>query len=314
MKKIFIYFLLAITLGTLLLVKYFGPWETQNQKGPDIKVYITREDKRVNMYLEDYLVGVLAAEMPAEFQMEALKAQAIAARTYALKKINQFPASGNKLHPKAEICTDPCHCQGWLSAQEMKEKWGWRKAREYERKLKQAVKDTTGKVAKFEENLIDPVYHSTCGGQTENAEEVWTYSIPYLKNVPCPWDEASPKFESNLTISLAEINQKLGLQIKMTDLSPSTIQLLSKTATGRVKTIMVSNKVFSATEIRSRLSLNSTNFTWKMINEGVIFKTTGYGHGVGMCQYGANGLAKEGYSADKILKYYYQGIKIEKIY
>jgi len=314
MRKVLLCFLLAIILGTLLLVKYFGPWETSDNKGPTIHVYLASEGKTANMHLEDYLVGVLAAEMPAKFEMEALKAQAIAARTYALKKIKTFQSSGNKVHPKAEICTDPSHCQGWLSAKEMKAKWGWLKSREYERKLKLAVRETAGEVAKFKQDLIDPVYHSTCGDQTENAEEVWTYPVSYLKSVPCTWDRESPKFESNLTIPLSEFNKKLGLNIKSADFSSKTLQILSKTATGRVKTILVSNKVFSSTEFRRCLSLNSTNFTWNVTNGEINFQTIGYGHGVGMCQYGANGLAKKGYSAENILKHYYQGIKIEKIY
>ncbi|MEL7568295.1 MAG: stage II sporulation protein D [Dehalobacterium sp.] len=313
MRKVLLCFLLAIILGTLLLVKYFGPWET-NKHGPTIHIYFAAEGKTANMYLEDYLVGVLAAEMPAEFEIEALKAQAIAARTYALKKIKAFQGSGNKVHPKAEICSDPSHCQGWLSAKEMKAKWGWLKSWEYERKLKLAVRETAGEVAKFQQDLIDPVYHSTCGGQTENAEEVWTYSVSYLKSVPCSWDRQSPKFESSLIIPLTDFNKKLDLNIKATDFSSKTLQILSKTATGRVKTLSVSNKVFSATDFRRRLSLNSTNFTWNVTNEGIIFQTIGYGHGVGMCQYGANGLAQKGYRAENILKHYFPGIKVEKMY
>lgn len=314
MKKVFLCFLTVLLLGTFLLLKIFGPWDTSNKRGPTIHVYLAAESKTIDMYLEEYLVGVLAAEMPAKFEIEALKAQAIAARTYALKKIKTFQGSGNKVHPKAEICTDPSHCQGWLSEKEMKEKWGWLKSWEYERKLKLAVRETAGEVATFQQDLIDPVYHSTCGGQTENAEEVWTYSVPYLKSMPCTWDRESPKFQSNITIPFPEFNKKLGLNIKIADFSSKTLQVLTKTTTGRVKTILVSNKVFSATEFRRLLSLNSTNFTWNVTKEGIIFQTIGYGHGVGMCQYGANGLAQKGYSAEKILQHYYQGIKIEKMY
>lgn len=313
MRKIFYGFLLAMILGTFLLVKYFGPWDTSGQSGPTINVLSVTDDRIVKMPLEDYLVGVLAAEMPAMFEKEALKAQAIAARTYALKKIKAFEHAGNKVHPKAEICTDPSHCQGWLSEKEMKKKWGWFRSWEYKRKLRSAVHETAGEVAKFQQDLIDPVYHSTCGGQTENAEEVWTYAVPYLKSVPCASDRESPKFESNLTIPITEFNKKLGLN-NAGSISQNALQVLTKTASGRVKTVQVANKVFSATELRKIFALNSTSFTWAVTKDGITFKTRGYGHGVGMCQYGANGLAQKGYTAEKILKYYYSGIEIEKIY
>lgn len=312
MKKLLLWLFIIFVLAIFLLLKFFGPWETS--KGPLIHVYLSSEKKTVNMYLEDYLVGVLAAEMPAAFETEALEAQAIAARTYTLKKVKTFQSSGNKEHPKAEICTDPSHCQGWLPEKEMKKKWGWMKSWEYERKLKQAVHMTAGKVAKYQKELIDPVYHSTCGGQTENSEEVWTYAIPYLKSVPCKWDGASPKFQNDITFTFSELNKKLGLNIKADSFSAESIQIMAKTNTGRVKTVKILDKVFTATDFRKRLSLNSTNFTWNVTNEGITFKTVGYGHGVGMCQYGANGLAKEGYSPEKILQHYYQGISIEKIY
>jgi stage II sporulation protein D len=318
MKRLFLYFFMVLIFATLLLVKYFGPWDTADKKGPIIHVYSSSENRTEKMLLEDYLVGVLAAEMPAGFEKEALKAQAIAARTYALKKMKAFQSSGNKVHPQAEICVNPSHCQGWISSKEMRKKWGMIKSWEYERKLKSAVRETAGAVLKYGQDLIDPVYHSTCGGRTENAEEVWANPIPYLKSVSCTWDRESPKYQGSLNFSLSELNKKLGLDLKEDSFSNGSLQKLSETKTGRVKIIKAGNKVFSATEFRQLLGLNSTNFTWQVnnqvTNKEIIFRTIGYGHGVGMCQYGANGLAKKGCSAEKILKYYYQGVNIEKIY
>ncbi|ATW25973.1 stage II sporulation protein D [Candidatus Formimonas warabiya] len=312
MRKIFFYFLMILTLGMVLLVKYFGPWETGGEKGPPIRVFFVQEKKTVSLPLEEYLVGVLAAEMPAEFEKEALKAQAIAARTYALKKIKFSTKTINQEHPNADVCTDPGHCQGWLSEEEMKKKWGWLRYWEYQKKLKAAVKATCGEVATYEKQLIDPVYHSTCGGRTENSEEVWTYATPYLKSVPCKWDQDSPKYRTRLLIPFSQLSEKLGGKIN--NPSAFTIKALEKTKTGRLKTILVGNKRMAATEFRRIFGINSTNFTWKIQKEGVELTIVGYGHGVGMCQFGANGLAKEGYNAEKILKYYYQGIEIEKLY
>jgi stage II sporulation protein D len=180
--------------------------------------------------------------------------------------------------------------------------------------LREAVRETSGLVILYRQELIDPVYHSTCGGATENGEEVWSYPVPYLKSVSCAWDRESPKYQDRATFSLVELNKRLGLENKGEKYSSSYIQVIGKTKTGRVKTIRVGNKVFSAAEFRHILGLNSTNFTWQMCQEEIIFQTKGYGHGVGMCQYGANGLAKKGYSAEKILHYYYPGVTIDKIY
>lgn len=208
MKRFSLFLLFLFALGTFLLLKFFGPWESENMGGPLIRVYLTGENKTVHMPLEEYLVGVLAAEMPACFEEEALKAQAVAARTYALQKQEASQSAPNPFHPQSDVCINPSHCQGWLSSQEMKAKWGWLKYREYERKLRRVLGETHGLVAKFEGKLIDPVYHSTCGGRTENGAEIWTNDVPYLTSVSCALDQESPRYQGATTVPINEFLKK----------------------------------------------------------------------------------------------------------
>jgi len=318
MKKFLFTLLLLLVVGTLLLVKYFGPEDRSSESGPVIRVYLTNEKKTVSLPLEKYLVGVVAAEMPARFEKEALKAQAVAARTYAFRRLKYFAKMVNKDHPQAEVCSNPSHCQGWISDREMKEKWGWWGCWEYRRKIISAVRETEGKIIVYQGEPIEPVYHSTCGSRTENAGEVWQYSAPYLKSVPCNWDQDSPKFQAVTFLSFPDLEKKLGIQLAVQPAAKisarSNLKIMEQTSTGRVKTVKVGNKIWSAAEFRLRLGLNSTNFSWRYTDQGMEFTTIGYGHGVGMCQYGANGLAKLGKSAEEILKYYYSGVSLQKIY
>jgi stage II sporulation protein D len=308
MKKIIVvlFFLLFI----YALVKIISLPDISGENGPPIKVYQVHEKKTVSMKLEEYLVGVLAAEMPARFEKEALKAQAIAARTYALRRLKLNAKLNNRGHPQAEVCTNPAHCQGWLSDNEMKEKWGWLDYWENKRRIKSAVRETFGKVVTYQGDLIEPVYHSTCGMRTESAEEIWKHPVPYLKSVSCKWDRESPKYRSVTALSFTELKEKLGLDSKV----QPVLKIMGRTGSGRVKSINIGNKVWPATEFRSSLGINSTNFSWKVKDQKIEFITSGYGHGVGMCQYVANGLAKEGKKAEYILTYYYTGVKIEKLY
>ena len=314
-KLLFALLILAFLFPIVLFI--FEVSNSLPDNSPRIRVFLAEENKIVTMPLEDYLVGVVAAEMPAGFHSEALKAQAIAARTYALKRINHFGKGVNDSHTKAHICTSPKHCQGWLDDGEMKKKWGRWGYWKYQGKILSAVQDTSGQVITYQRELIDPVYHSTCGGKTENAEDIWTYPLPYLKSVSCKWDRESTKYQAKTLISFQELRDKLGADLEVypvSGLSGQQLQVSEKTAGGRIKSLKVGGTVLSGTEFRRRLSLNSTNFTWAFRDEGVEFSTTGYGHGVGLCQYGANGMAKEGKPAQEIIKYYYQGVRIEKIY
>lgn len=283
--------------------------------GPNLRIFNHRTAQVMVMPLEKYVFGVVAAEMPASFHLEALKAQAVIARTYALKKINNYSQMSSSAHPDADICTDPKHCQDWKSDVELREKWGF-KYFNYYHKVQSAVKATQGEVVTYQGKLIEPVYHSTCGGRTENSEDVWMVKLPYLRSVECHWCKNSPRYEQRLLLSWDEIEKRLDFPVVtlvsgVKTIDPQDIiQPLKKTATGRIKQLQIGEQVISGTEFRNRLELNSIWVSLEADQEKVIFYMRGFGHGVGLCQYGANGLAREGKNYKEIIKYYYQDVEI----
>jgi stage II sporulation protein D len=286
-----------------------GLWE-----GPGVKLLINGTGEIRTIPLEQYLVGVVAAEMPAAFEMESLKAQAVAARTYTLRKMQLQ----NDKHPEADICDDPNHCQAWLSDEAMQARWGMTGYTAYKRKIQRAVQETQGLVLTYDKQLIDPVYHSTSGPRTENSEDVWQIAVPYLRSVECTWDTDSPRYQEEKRFTWEELDRLLGtsfaaLPAATLNNSSNTIQAISSTATGRVKEAQVAGKIIPATELRKILGLNSTNLKLAGNNRGLTFTTTGFGHGVGMCQYGANGQAREGRNFAEILTYYYTGVKLMQL-
>ena len=249
--------------------------------------------------LEKYVIGVVAGEMPATFNIEALKAQAVASRTYVLKKAeknNEYDVD------------DTINNQVYIDEPNMKEKWQHQYSKNY-RKIKKAVLDTKGEVILYQNNLIDALFFSTSNGYTENSSEVFSSDVPYLKSVVSAWDKKeSPVFSSTNKISKAEFLFNLGLVNNNIE-----IKNIEKTPSNRVKNITINNKTFKGTEIRKIFKLKSTCFTIDIQNDKVIFNVNGNGHGVGMSQYGANGMAKEGYGYKDILKYYYKDCDIKKI-
>lgn len=265
--------------------------------------------------LEEYVVGVVAAEMPASFPREALKAQAVAARTYVLRRILSGGVSNNP-HPGAHVCDDPRHGQAYLSREELKRKWGVIAYYRHYFKVRQAVRETAGLVIAYNGRLIDPVYHASCGGCTENAGDVWQVEVPYLKSVPCPYD-CYPKPVETRSFSFAEVEKALSTVTAVPAFSVSAkkgfkVQLAGITATGRAKEIVINGASFPATLVRERLGLKSTRLTWAVKEDNVTFTTVGYGHGVGLCQYGAKGMAEHGCDFEQILTHYFSGVKIVK--
>lgn len=291
--------------------------------GTIVKVLDHRTGEKMELPLETYVAGVVAAEMPIAFESEALKAQALVARTYALKRIEMHAQIPNLKHPGLDLCTDSTHCQAWISEKEQQQKWGTLKFPINQRKIKAAVSATQNQIITYDGSLIDPVYHSTCGGKTENSEDVWAKEIPYLRSVVCTWDREAPRYQGQLTLSWDEVEECLQFPLVTTasatagktgKINPFTIiQESVKSPTGRLKTLQVGNQKIAATEFRSRLGLDSTFITWKVNTESITFTTRGYGHGVGLCQYGANGQAAEGRSYAEIIKYYYQGVQISEL-
>lgn len=282
-----------------------------------VKVYITDEDKVVEMNVNDYLKGVVAAEMPANFNIEALKAQAVAARTDTYYKIKNVQKSGVSPpeHKGADVCTNPAHCQAWISKDKAFSNWGILSAKKNWNKISSAVDDTTNVIMTYDAEPIDAVFHSTSSGKTENSEDVWSSAVPYLRSVNSEGDQQSPKYSSTVEVSLQDFKAKLTNakpDIKFQD-NGNLIEKIDNSEAGGVKTIRIGECDFKGTEIRNIFGLNSAHFTIEVKDNKVIFNVKGNGHDVGMSQYGANYLAQQGKNYDEILKHYYQGIELGKV-
>ncbi|MGF7184808.1 stage II sporulation protein D [Desulfitispora alkaliphila] len=289
--------------------------ELKAYEGPNIKLYRTEIGETVNIPLEEYLVGVVAAEMPAKFEVEALKAQAVAARTYTLRRMQERDQRFNGAH----LSDNPDTCQAYYSDDELQTRWGIASYAHYKSKISRAVQETAGIVITHGGDLINPLYHSTCGGKTENSENVWESHEPYLRSIDCVWGEDSPRYQESFSFNWSELDRVLGTNLNtlpassLNGSSNQVAQVLARTDTGRVDQISLGGKSFEATELRRLLGLNSTNIRYDINANGIIFHTQGFGHGVGLCQYGANGQAVDGRTYDQILKYYYKGVSLAKI-
>ena len=267
----------------------------ENIKKNEITVTVYRNNgKIINLELEEYVLGVVGAEMPASFNIEALKAQAILARTYALKSIK----NGKKL-------TDTVSTQAYKDNSELQKLWKNDYTKYYE-KIKKAVNETKGKVILYNNEYIDAVYHSTSNGKTENSKNVWKNILPYLVSVDSSWDKNVKSYKKETIFEINEFCNILKLDVE----EPITYEIIHN-ETGRVRQITINNKTFSGTEFRNLLKLRSADFEIEINDEKVKVTTYGYGHGVGMSQYGANEMAKRGYSYIQILKHYYTGVVIK---
>ncbi len=282
-----------------------------------IKVYDVSQKKVIEMNFEDYIKGVVAAEVPALFEEEALKAQAIAARTFAAANLKAFGGSGCRNYPEGDVC-NTVHCQAWISKEERFKNWEAGNAVDYWNRISGAVDATKGMVLTYNGDLARYVkYHSTSGGKTEDSVNVFKNNIPYLVSVESPGEEASPKYETTVKIRRDEFIKKmkeLKPDIKLANSNlGAQIKIIDKTEGDRVKNIKIGNKTFSGIDIRWVFLLNSADFTVKVDSKYVIFNVRGNGHGVGMSQFGANAMAKTGKGYEEILKHYYQGIGIGNI-
>lgn len=264
-------------------------------QGQTIKLKLNTGET-INIALEDYVIGVVGSEMPALFNSEALKAQSVAARTYALKKTSM-----------GATLTATTSDQVYKTNDQLKAMWG-NSYDTYYNKVKSAVLATKGEVMTYNGNYIDAVYFSTSNGRTEDPIYVWSYTQPYLKSVDSKWDIGTTFFNATKTIPKSEISSKLG--VNLTSISEITINSL--TTGGRVNSVTIAGKEFTGVQIRTLLGLRSSDFTVSESGNNIVFTTKGWGHGVGMSQYGANGMANAGYSYSQILKHYYTGISIVK--
>lgn len=265
----------------------------------------------MELEFEEYIKGVLAAEMPVLFEIEALKAQAVAARTYAVKKMNQEKKEELK---GADISTEHSKGQAYLSVEELKQKWG-ENFYTYYNKITKAVEETKNEIMIYEEEPIEAVFHSTSAGITQSAEDVWQVDVPYLQSVESIGDIEAPVFVDEKIISKQEVFQLLKEkypEIVIQDLIRQ-IQIVERNNGGYIKKAQIGNKILSGEEIRSLFNLRSSCFSIEEEGDNLKFISKGYGHGAGMSQYGANYMAKEGKNYKEILMHYYQGVQIKEI-
>lgn len=272
-------------------------------------IRVALEDGSVlTLSLEQYLWRVVAAEMPASFESEALKAQATAARTYTLSKLGRTSEN----HPDADVCTDITCCQAYIDPALAAANWG-DSAAEYTAKITAAVSDTDGMAILYDGQPIQAVFFSSAAGRTVDAVEVWGNSVPYLTGVDSPEGEEVPNYHSTASFTLEEFKTTLLAQYPAANLSGDPagwFQNVVPNSAGGVETVDVGGVTVSGTALRALFDLRSTSFTVSADSQGVTFSVTGYGHGVGMSQYGANALAKEGKTYDEILKWYYTGVEV----
>ncbi|HHU51972.1 MAG TPA: stage II sporulation protein D [Firmicutes bacterium] len=300
-------FFLLILLPLLLVIFH----DCSRQK-ISVGLYLTAKNKVVMVELEEYVKGVVAAEMPANFHEEALKAQAVAARTVTVKRLKRFGGRGYADKAEADFSDDFRDGQAWLSRKELRKKWGFWGFQRNWAKIAQAVEETKGMILTYEGRPIDAVYHSTSGPRTENAEDLWGVGYPYLQSVACPYCQHSRRYVEEIAIPRPILQERLGIANGL-PAGALPFRVIETTAGGRIKRLRVGTKSFRGEDFRLKLGLNSANFQCRVSGDTVYFRTTGYGHGVGMCQYGADGLAKAGRNFQQILSYYYQGTEIKKI-
>ena len=276
----------------------------------DVTLTIQNGDTTEQMTLERYLTGVVRGEMPASFEMEALRAQAAAERSYVYYQL----AAGRKdAHPDADFCTDHTCCSAYLSETAAREKWGGDFA-PWNTRVEQAVSDTDGQVVLYNGRPILAVFHSSSAGRTAAAGDVWSGDLPYLVSVDSPeGEETVPNYYSTVTFTAAEAKEKLLAahpELKLSGTPDRWFGAAAENGSGRVETVSVGGTDIEGTELRRIFGLRSACFTVAADSESVTFRVTGYGHGVGMSQYGANQLAREGKTWQEILEWYYTGATV----
>lgn len=276
----------------------------------DVTLTIQDGDTTEQMTLESYLTGVVRGEMPAAFEMEALRAQAAAERSYVYY---QMAAGRKDAHPDADFCTDHTCCSAYLSETAAREKWGGDFA-PWNTRVEQAVSDTDGQVVLYNGRPILAVFHSSSAGRTAAAGDVWSGDLPYLVSVDSPeGEETVPNYYSTVTFTAAEAKEKLLAahpELKLSGTPDRWFGAAAENGSGRVETVSVGGTDIEGTELRRIFGLRSACFTVAADSESVTFRVTGYGHGVGMSQYGAEQLAKAGKTWQEILAWYYTGVTI----
>ena len=300
-KKILLFSLLIILIPFIVVTLFIQNDEITFNFSSNSIIRIYRENIGVieNVPIEEYVVGVVAGEMPVEFELEALKTQAVAARSYVMKQVE-------KNIKKEYDVVDTVLNQVYLDRNHLTQVWKESYTNNIN-KIKLAVLSTKGEYISYDGKVAEALFFSTSPGITENSEDVFSSKVDYLRSVDSHWDEISPVFVTNTTFTLEEFYNLLGLDYNKN----LNIEITDTTKTGRIKTIKINGKEMTGSFVCSKLKLRSTYFEIIKEDTKIIIKNKGYGHGVGMSQYGANGMAKEGYNYKDILKHYYTGIEIK---
>lgn len=342
MKKLFFYIMVLIIiifLMPILLTKEFAQTieinsnETLNNENDENNIDISNNGDSEYTYsnygtirllhsktgeieeknIDEYLLGVVSAEMPATYEQEALKAQAVVARTYTVYMIK----NSSSKHGEADICDDSGCCQAWISKEDRLARWDEDKREENWAKIEKAVYETQGKIITYNGEAIDAFFHSNSGGKTENVSTVWGGAdLPYLQTVETSGEDAYSQYFSEVSLFKEEFENKIkqkhaDFQIDYNE--QECIKVMEYTTGDRVKTIKIGNLNLSGVEVRTLLGLKSANFEVNIDGDNITFTVKGYGHGVGMSQTGANTLAQEGKLYDEIIKHFYTGVEINNL-
>lgn len=290
------------------------------ESGPKVKVYLSEEKRVEELPMEGYIRGVVAAEMPADFHLEALKAQALAARTYMVDRLSRGNFSDMKKLGReageADV-TDTVNHQVYVTDRELKKQWG-EHYETYSARIDRAVSETVGQVIQYDGKPIYAAFFSTSNGKTENSEDYFSKRYPYLRSVPSPWDKASPKYSERKQFKVADfvsqISESTGKQVAVAASAGNDwLKVVKRTEGGSVSEVRIGDGKLTGRQVREALGLSSADFDFHLSGEKITVVTKGYGHGVGMSQWGANLMAEQGKSAKEIVRYYYSGVKIAKM-
>lgn len=285
-----------------------------------LKMIKSKDQEVVEISMTDYLKGVIPSEMPPTYKMEALKAQAVVARTYAYEKIKSN--KNGTLHADSDMCDDFAHCQAYITRDKLIPIWKGRgysdkTIKEYERKIAEAIDATSSIVITYKGEYIKAFFHANSGGMTEGSTEIWgKQNVPYLVPVESKGEEEHPQYKSQVKISLSELESKVNAKAEIPcnlRNNSEKVKVLTHTISGRVNSVKIGDNIVEATNLRTLIGLKSTNFEVEVKDDIATFSVTGYGHGLGMSQTGANYYAKEGYTYDQIIKHYYTGVELTKI-
>lgn len=316
MKKIFLNITLVLAISftiSILLTKEFKTNEVSTDIGgkvesnDSINLLHIENGNVENINIEEYLYGVVAAEMPASYELEALKAQAIVARTYTKYKKNE------KKHENADICDSSLCCQAWISKENRYARWEENERESNWQKIVTAVNETAGKYIVYEGEPINALFHSNSAGKTELPINVWGGQYPYLQSVETSGEEAYSTYSSMVQLSKDELIQKMLEKYSKFEIDfekDDCVRILEYTESGRVKTLKVGNINLSGVEARTILGLKSAKFEFMFKDDSINFISLGYGHGVGLSQSGSDSLAKQGYNYEDIIKHYYKNVEI----